>query len=260
MLATPLYDDFDDYDRFVNWPSRLAYELPFIEKQLASVGARRVLDTACGTGMHAIALARAGYDVTGSDVSVGMIERARQNAAAAGIQVAFAVAGFGEVAAQVGGGFDAVLCLGNSLPHALTPAALAAALADFRVCLRPGGLLLVQNRNLDAVLMQRERWMEPQAHRDGDREWLFIRFYDFHDDGLLTFNVMTLRRQGEGDWQQQVSGTQLWPQRQAELAQALAAAGFADITSWGDMQGAPFVAATSPNLIITARSAHLKKE
>mgnify|MGYP001111050835 CR=1 FL=1 len=36
MLATPLYDDFDDYDRFVNWPSRLAYELPFIEKQLAS--------------------------------------------------------------------------------------------------------------------------------------------------------------------------------------------------------------------------------
>ncbi len=254
MVATSLYDDFSsDYDRFVNWPSRLAYELPFIEQQLASVGAHRVLDTACGTGMHAIALARAGYNVTGTDVSISMIERARQNAAAAGVQVTLAVAGFGDIAAQVGSGFDAVLCLGNSLPHALTPAALAAALADFRACLRSGGLLLIQNRNFDAVLAQRERWMGPQAYREGDREWLFIRFYDFHDDGLLTFNVMTLRRQGDGDWQQQVSSTQLWPQRRAELARALAAVGFADITSWGDMRGAPFAAATSPNLIISTR-------
>jgi ubiquinone/menaquinone biosynthesis C-methylase UbiE len=58
-----IYDDFSrDYDRFVNWPARLAVEMPFIEKQfrLAEEQLQRkpkVLDTACGSGMHAIALA-----------------------------------------------------------------------------------------------------------------------------------------------------------------------------------------------------------
>ena len=49
-----MYDDFSsNYDRFVNWPGRLAAELPFIERQLQAVEARRVLDAACGTGRHA---------------------------------------------------------------------------------------------------------------------------------------------------------------------------------------------------------------
>jgi glycine/sarcosine N-methyltransferase len=73
-----------------------------------------------------------------------------------------------------------------TLPHLLTPADLAAALADFAACLRPGGLLLIQNRNLDAVLVRRQRWMEPRARREGEAEWLFLRFYDFEPDGTLT--------------------------------------------------------------------------
>ena len=148
-----MYDDFSsDYDRFVDWPGRLAAELPFIEHQLQAVGARRVLDAACGTGMHALALARRGYAAVGADLSPGMIARARANAAAAGVDVPFEVAGFGELNARVGTGFDALLCLGNSLPHLLAPAGLESALADFAACLRPGGLVLIQNRNFDAVL------------------------------------------------------------------------------------------------------------
>ncbi|MGQ9804240.1 MAG: hypothetical protein ACUVSH_10470 [Anaerolineae bacterium] len=51
-----MYDDFSaDYDRFVDWPGRLAAEVPFIVQRLQRVGARRVLDAACGTGMHAVA-------------------------------------------------------------------------------------------------------------------------------------------------------------------------------------------------------------
>ncbi|MBN1177830.1 MAG: class I SAM-dependent methyltransferase [Anaerolineae bacterium] len=248
-----MYDAFSaDYDRFVNWAGRLAAEMPFIERQLAAVGARCVLDAACGTGMHALALARRGYQVSGADLSAGMVERARANAAAAGVAARFEVAGFGELAQRVGTGFDALLCLGNSLPHALTPAELAAALSDFVACLRPGGLLLIQNRNFDAVLARRERWMEPQSHAEPDAEWLFFRFYDFMPDGTLAFNVVTLRRVGGGAWVQQVATTHLWPQRRAELEQALGAAGFGQVTCWGDLAGAPFDPAGSPNLILSA--------
>ena len=250
-----LYDPFSaDYDRFVNWKERLAYELPFIEQQLTTSGAWCILDTACGTGMHAIALAQRGYDVTGADLSVGMIERARENAAAAvGCEARFVVAGFGDLAAGVGDGFDALLCLGNSLPHVLTADALHETLTDFAAVLRPGGLLLIQNRNFDEVLTRGERWMDPQAHREGGREWLFIRFYDFNPDGTLTFNILTLRCDQAGEWTQQIEATTLRPLLQAELLDAVAAAGFGDIGCYGDMQGAPFDSEASPNLVVTAR-------
>jgi glycine/sarcosine N-methyltransferase len=268
-----MYDELSEhYDRFVNWPSRLAAELPFLQRQLRAAGAARVLDAACGTGHHAIALAQRGYAVVGADLSAGMVERARANAAAAGVAgdgdragtARFEVAGFGQLAAQAGTSFDALLCLGNSLPHLLTSAALAAALQDFAACLRPEGLVLVQNRNFDRVLVLREqapesdawRWMEPQAHRDGEAEWVFLRFYDAEPSGTLVFNVVTLQRREADGWAQQVTTTRLWPQTHDELQTAMAAAGLTVGAAWGDMEGHPFDMGRSPNLVLTARCAH----
>ena len=274
----PLYDALsDDYDRFVNWENRLAYEMPFIERTLREADARRVLDVACGTGMHAIELARYGYEVVGADLSAPMIERTKENAAtlrqaqdsAAGVEAHFVVAGFGELAEKlvlsplislrtspvegVGSPFDTVLCLGNSLPHVSSAGELGEALADFAAALRPGGSLLIQNRNFDAVIVRCDRWMGPQAHREGETEWLFLRFYDFEPDDTLTFNLVTLRREGAGDWSQRVTSTRLWPLRQEELTAALMEAGFGSIACYGDMAGLPFAPGSSPNLIVTAQ-------
>jgi glycine/sarcosine N-methyltransferase len=249
-----MYDTLSsDYDRFVNWQGRLALELPFILEQLKSVNARDVLDAACGTGMHAIALAQRGYRMAGSDLSRGMIERAQVNTISAAVQVRFEIAGFGALANTFGrDAFDALLCLGNSLPHLLTPAELASSLADFASCLRPGGQLLIQNRNFDAVMAHHERWMEPQSHQQDDMEWIFQRFYDFDPDGLLTFNMVTLKREGQGNWNQQVVTSRLRPLIHAEIVDALSAAGFLTITSFGNMAGAPFDPASSGNLVLTA--------
>ncbi|MBN1287191.1 MAG: class I SAM-dependent methyltransferase [Anaerolineae bacterium] len=251
MPITPLYDALSaDYDRFVNWPARLAHELPFIEAQLRAANARRVLDAACGTGQHALALAARGYEVAGADLSAGMIAQARANAGRAGVEARFVAAGFGELAAQAGDGFDALLCLGNSLPHAITDEALRAALHDFAAALRPGGRLLIQNRNFDAVMARRDRWMEPQSHHGPGGEWLFIRFYDFNPDGTLTFNVLTLHRAPGAPWTRQVEAAALRPLRRAELVSALEAAGFGAVTCYGDMTGAAFDPTTSGNLIV----------
>lgn len=253
MKTVSLYDSFStNYDRFVNWEERLEYELPFIEQQLTAGGVRRILDAACGTGMHAIALAQRGYEVVGADLSVPMIRRAQENAAAAGVEARFVIAGFGELLEKVGDGFDALLCLGNSLPHVLTAEGLHATLTDFAAVLRPGGLFLIQNRNFNAVMATRARWMTPQAHREGNREWLFIRFYDFNSDGTLTFNVVTLRCDKAGEWTQQIEATTLRPLLHAELLDTLAAAEFGDAVCYGDMTGAPFDPESSGNLIVVA--------
>lgn len=89
---------------------------------------------------------------------------------------------------------------------------------------------------------------------EGTDRWLFLHFYGFHPDRLLTFKVVRLRREQKGDWSQEVASTRLWPLTQAELSPAVRAAGFADPTCYGDLQGTPFDPETSPNVVIAARA------
>lgn len=256
-----MYDQFsEDYDRFVNWKARLEFEMPFLTQQLDSLEAQaplRVLDAACGTGMHAIELTRRGYHAVGADLFPEMIDRAQANAAAAGVNTLFFPAGFGDLARTFLQEhllpFDAVICLGNSLPHILSTRGLIDALADFAACLRPGGLLLMQNRNFDAVLAARERWMAPQSYREGNREWVFLRSYDYELDGQIAFNILTLQRDGTNAWQQRVTSTHLRPLAQADLGGALATAGFERVRYYGGMDGSPFDIEKSGDLVVTAR-------
>jgi SAM-dependent methyltransferase len=183
-----------------------------------------------------------------------MVERARQNTARDNLPIRFEIAGFGDLSSVFGEhSFDAVLCLGNSLPHLLSRPDLDEALADFARCLKPGGILLVQNRNFDAVMNKQERWMEPQSSFEEGTERIFQRFYDFEPSGLITFNMVILKRIDQGNWTQKVVSSHLRPLLKDELFSALARAGFNDPTAYGSMTGTPFDPQSSPNLVVTAR-------
>ncbi len=252
-----MYDSLSaDYDRFVNWAKRLEFEIPFIDSQLQKISPSklnlRVLDAACGTGMHTIELAKRGYQVAGGDISMGMIERAIENACRAEVNVEFRKAGFGELN-QYFRNFDAILCLGNSLPHVASNAELGGALRDFGTCLRPGGLLIVQNRNFDAVMAERNRWMMPESFHDADEEWLFIRFYDFNPDGDITFHIITLYREEGQAWLQKTDSTRLVPLKKDELVAELQMTGFSEICLFGGLSNEPFRPDASSNLVLTAR-------
>ena len=255
-----MYDQFaSDYDRFVNWDNRLAFEIPLIEKILAEVKKPageplQILDAACGTGMHALALAKAGHQVVGADFSREMIKKAKLNAESAHLELPLETAGFGMLASMFGDArFDAVLCLGNSLPHLVEESDLESALKDFFTCLKPGGLLLIQNRNFDAVMIKKDRWMEPQAFQEGDAEWIFERFYDFNSDGTIGFNIVNLHRKGSAAWTSEVVSTLLKPQLKDDLQAKVTAAGFSQVVSYGSLGRDPFDAQISGNLIIIAR-------
>ena len=255
-----MYEKFaDEYDHFVNWHSRLAFEMPFITTQLKSIEAQKgqplaILDAACGSGMHAIALAELGYKVSGADLYPEMIGKAQSNATQARQDVHFQSAGFGQLSHAFGSGkFNALLCLGNSLPHATSELALSETLADFHNCLKEGSLLLIQNRNFDQVLAKKERWMEPQATNENGMEWVFLRFYDFEADGLISFNILTLKREQGAMWQTNLTSTFLKPLTKDYLDTQLTQAGFKDIVAYGNMDGSEFNPETSPNLILTAR-------
>jgi SAM-dependent methyltransferase len=84
-------------------------EVDFLVPVLGLPPGAAILDVGCGTGRHAIELARRGFLVTGLDISEGMLGQARDAAAAAGVRVELIHADATSwVAPRL---FDAAVCL-----------------------------------------------------------------------------------------------------------------------------------------------------
>ncbi len=105
------------------------------------------LELGCGTGRNAVWLAQRGFDVTALDISPLAVERARQRAATAGVNVRFLLA---DVLADpdVGGPFG--FFFDRGCYHVVRQLDLAAYLRLLERALRPGatGLVLAGNARL----------------------------------------------------------------------------------------------------------------
>jgi glycine/sarcosine N-methyltransferase len=265
--ATDFYDALAPmFDVMTDWEARLAGEGPFLREALRTSGSVRVLDAACGSGGHALALARWGFDVAGADVSPAMIALARQKAAEAGLAVPFVVsdlAGLADTTSRAPAPrFDAVLCLGNSLPHLLSQADTVAALRGMAGVLRPGGLFLTQNLNYDLRWVRQPRFFAAQGGVLDGREVLVWRFADYEPEaGRIAFHIALFRkREGNaaaGDWDVEVHTTPQRPLFQADLLSALSETGFTDVRCYGRMAlpFEPFDAGRSGDLVVVASKA-----
>lgn len=129
-----------------------AAECDLIERVLRTnlaVPARTILDLGCGTGRHALVLAKRGYDVLGVDRSPHMIERARVG----GAEVDYAVADLRTFRSDRR--FDATLMMFAVLGYQLEDEDVIAALRTARAHLLDGGVLLFDCWYGPAVLHQR---------------------------------------------------------------------------------------------------------
>ena len=221
------------FDVMTDWDARLAAEGPFLKSVLEDAGARRVLDAACGSGGHALWLARQGYEVAGADVSPVMIALAQQKAAADGIGVPFVVSDLANLHTSTI--YDAVLCLGNSLPHLLTQDDLVAALRGMAGVLRPGGVLVLQNLNYDLRWQGQPRWFMAQGGVLDGQEVLVWRFADYDAPaGRIAFHIALFRKDAP-NWKVEVHTTPHRPLFRADLLVALTEAGFSEPRAYGRM-------------------------
>ena len=241
------------FDVMTDWQKRLDFEMPFLLETLNLHQARRILDTACGTGWHAIALAQKGYEAAGCDASPVMIEMARSNAARAGVEIHFEVADFSRLD-QFTEIFDAVLCLGNSLPHLLSQEELVKALRQMREKIHEGGMLILHNLNYDMRLQKKPRFFAANGNADS----IVWRFADYGKE-FITFHTALFERKMEDarqetiSWSVQVNSTLQRPLLQKDLEEALARAGFGTLQHFGGLDGSPFESYKSGDLVIVAR-------
>jgi SAM-dependent methyltransferase len=150
----------------------------------------RLLDVACGAGQTAIPAAQAGIRVTGVDIASNLVEAARKEAAARGLDIRFDE-GDAEDLPYSDGAFDVVISLIGAMfaPH---PQPVAAELA--RVC-RSGGRLYMANWTPDGMVGQMfktvakhvlaPKGMEPPV-RWGDEATAYERLRNYFTDIQLT--------------------------------------------------------------------------
>jgi SAM-dependent methyltransferase len=117
-----------------------------------------ILDLGCGTGGHAIPLARRSYQVTGVDSSPDMLKCAQENAAtnlasAISHPPAFLQGDVRSIA--LGQKFDSVLMMFAVLGYQTTNEDVLATLSTVSRHLKPGGLFICDVWYGPAVLMQR---------------------------------------------------------------------------------------------------------
>jgi 2-polyprenyl-6-hydroxyphenyl methylase/3-demethylubiquinone-9 3-methyltransferase len=106
----------------------------FIMEKLTALSPK-ILDVGCGGGILSEALAKAGAQVTGLDLSEASIEVAKRHAQSQGLQIDYRYESVHDLAEKQAGTFDAVVCM-EMLEHVPEPAKVVAACAQ---ALKPGG-------------------------------------------------------------------------------------------------------------------------
>ncbi len=198
-----LYDDmaavyhliYDDWDVAVRHQGEVLARL-----LLPPDAAGRVLDCACGIGTQTLGLAEAGYAVEGTDLSAAAIGRARAEAAARGMNIAFRVDDMGALATSPAATFGAVIACDNALPHLDSDAAISGALRAMRDRLRPGGRLLLSLRDYGPIMAQRPAITPPALFRDAGRRRIVHQVWDWQDERRYILHLYITRQMPDDTW------------------------------------------------------------
>ena len=117
----------------------------------------RVLDSACGIGADAMALARRGFNVTASDGSASMVAEARRRSMQFGVEMDIVQSSWQDLPKRVPGAFELILCLGNAIVHTATKSAMISSLEGIKRVLSPEGILVVDSRNWEYLYEYKPR-------------------------------------------------------------------------------------------------------
>ncbi len=237
-----------DYDAMTGFENRFVREAPAFQQLVRGYAIRTALDAGCGTGFHALLLAKLGVQVTAVDVSGEMLRALEAHKKSLRLDVEPVQSSFQTLSVSVRKTFDCVFCLGNSLAHLLGPDDLRLSLSNFFLLLRPGGTLILQHLNYDRILKRRDR-VQSVKEQNG---LTFVRFLDFdRAPDLIGFNILILERKG-GSLSHRLSSITLRPVLRDEFSAALDSVGFVDVRFFGSIAMEEFKPESSTDLVVTA--------
>ena len=214
-------------EQFADWPAEALKQGGVLRDLIRreSPTARTVLDCACGIGTQAIGLARAGFDVVGTDVCVETLERARRNASVLAPEIAFHESAFCELPHRVQQQFDVVCCCDNALPHLLRDEEMVAALGAMRTRLVDTGLLIVSIRDYDDARRRRADGTIPRMYNTANGPRILFQIWEWKTEQVYRLQHFLMSWDGR-HWRTQQYSVDYRAVTRRELGRLIGEAGF----------------------------------
>jgi len=207
---------------------------------------KKILDVAAGSGNQALALAKAGFEVTAVDLDEQMIESIKQKAHAAQLSIDAFALDMKEID-SIEKIFNMIMCIGNSIVHLDSLDDITNMLKRGYHLLSENGVFIVQTVNYDMVL-QRHITELPVIHR-AEKGITFIRAYEHLPNKIKFHGTLTV----ENSVEQKTfnNSVDLYPLTSNELVAAFDTAGFSRVELYGNFKGDSYKS-DSPALIAVA--------
>jgi SAM-dependent methyltransferase len=175
--ALEVLSDAEEYALF-GYPPTTMQDCDFLESiiEVSGCPSPMLLDIACGSGRHALEMAKRGYSVTGFDISESMVCAAREYAEREGLDVRFEQRDMREM--NYDSQFDLAYVLFNTMGLLTTNDALLDFLDGVYAALRPNGLFVFQVGNLWSYIAQgnfSNSLYESEEERGGVKRKLVMR-------------------------------------------------------------------------------------
>jgi Methylase involved in ubiquinone/menaquinone biosynthesis len=213
-------------------------QIQFLKSQLSSEGC--VLDVACGTGRHTVALSTLGFDVVGLDISLNLLRITKNCGAATLVRGDMRFLPFKPEA------FSAAISMDNSFGYLPSEKEDQQSIAEVKRVLKVGGLFLLDVFNREKLIAK---------YRSVPASPKFYEYPSFtlqqertvSSDGDWLCDHWTARQQASGQVRVFDHKARLYTRDQLECM--LSDAGFSILEVFGDYEQQPFSGA-SPRLVI----------
>lgn len=184
-----IYDYPEIYDERFTDRANQVYKQHYI-KMLGEKNIHSVLDCSFGTGCLTFPLAELEYQVSGSDISVPMLNQAAEKAKIKGFEIELKQCDFRELSSHFAQQFDCVMSTGNALAHVVNMDVIKT-IHEMDKCIKPGGYLYYDSRNWEKSLQDAARFQIGQPfYRADDVRVGYVQVWDYHADGSITINIL----------------------------------------------------------------------
>ncbi|MBV1857673.1 MAG: class I SAM-dependent methyltransferase [Nannocystaceae bacterium] len=199
--------------------------------ELVGMHRGRALDLCCGPGRHSVPLAKAGFDVTGLDISEFLLERARARAQAAKVDIDWVHEDMRNYAMPEG--FDLVINLYTSFGYFAQQSDDLKVLRNIVSSLTEGGAVVLDVVGKEALAGQLPLERQPTVEHDGS---LLIERVEVVDDWSRA-KVQWMLIRGDSVERFDFEHT-LYSGR--ELRELMNWAGLSDVSLYGGLDGRPY--------------------
>jgi SAM-dependent methyltransferase len=222
-------------------------QIDFLTRVLELEPPLDIFDLSCGDGRHAIEWARRGYQVTGLDLSNDLLERARERADEAKMEVSFIQGDMREIPFTAS--FDLLVNFFTSFGYFREDAENEKVLHAISKALRPSGYFLMDYLNrehviksivpedrkeIDGAVLDQLRWVSGDPHESGSH----VR---------INKQVTMTERGKSRSYEESVRMYTL-----DEMLSMISESGLKVTNTFGDFDGQP-VSADAPRMILVGR-------